>query len=614
MKRIWLLLILLVAGASLPLRAQGPDDTYVQVYQLIQDGDRIRASGQTAQARIIYLEAYDKLARLQTAYPRWNDSVVQFRLNDLVDKLRSLPAEAAPPSQNPANRGSGTSRPLAPSSGAPSLPAVPPVQPLSPDAENRIRALQEQVQRLSDENAILQVKLTEALSARAASVDPQELRKAEQRILALEKEKEILGAALEKARGTPLTAAANSAALEEALKSSRAELAKQLELVNQLMREKEVLEVRLRDALRLQAGPAAPAPLPQTPALPASKETAQPAPPPKSAPPPNPDTAPRLQAEVAGLSLEQQRLEANQKEIQAKLAGRGLGGADAGTSATMPGPVRDDLLRQLNAATRDLIDNQARLEATDKELAALKTPVRVIESERIPYTPEELALFKPPELDFAKTNRARVRSAIREYPVRDQKLLDQATVDLQARRYPEAERSLTEILRTDGANVEVLGDLAIAQVSQRRFAEAETTLTRAFNLDPTSPRTLRLLGGINYDQKKFDAALDYFNRATHLDPLDPVGLHYLGITLAQKGQRRAAETSIRRAIEVAPNYADAHYQLAVIYADQQPPFAELARWHYQKAIGLGYPENPDLEKKIEQVTEPKAAPSSAAKP
>ena len=44
------------------------------------------------------------------------------------------------------------------------------------------------------------------------------------------------------------------------------------------------------------------------------------------------------------------------------------------------------------------------------------------------------------------------------------------------------------------------------------------------------------------------------------------------------------------------SFADAHINLAVVYITQQPPLAELARWHYQKALAAGHPANPDLEK------------------
>jgi hypothetical protein len=36
----------------------------------------------------------------------------------------------------------------------------------------------------------------------------------------------------------------------------------------------------------------------------------------------------------------------------------------------------------------------------------------------------------------------------------------------------------------------------------------------------------------------------------------------------------------------------------VIYANEKPPSIELARYHYNKAVALGQPGNPDLEKML----------------
>lgn len=620
MKRVCLVLILTLAGVLTSLAAEGPDDLYVQVYQLMQDGDRMRTTGQIAGARAAYLDAYNRLSRLQTTYPRWNDTVVQFRLGDLVEKLRALPPDptgqtSVPGGASPAPRATGAA-PVSPPPGSASGAAPTTPARAGNDTDPQMRALLVEVQQLKDENAILQVKLTEALAARPSAADPQELRRAEMRILELEKEKEILNAALEreKTRATTTGAAAQTASLEEALKSSRAELNKQVDLANRLVRENEVLQVRLRDAerqLALARGGQPPAsPTPASPVItsrPPAATSTTPAPAtPATTAPDHSDEILRLQVEIGLLRLDKEALEAAQKELQAKLASRG-----PNAPAAMPGPARDEVVRQANTTSRDLLDNQARTETLEKELAAMKARVQVLESDRVPYTPEELALFRAPAPDFGRTNRLR-RATPREYPIRDQRLYEQVRVDFEASRYSEAERGLSEMLRSDTQNVLIMADLATTQMQQRRFTDADTTLTRALRVDPASSDILRLYGRLNYDQRKFDAALDYFNRSAQLNPGNPETLNYLGLTLAEKGQRQAAETSIRRAIEVFAGYYDAHYNLAVIYANQDPPFSELARWHYQKAVALGHRENPDLQKKIEQGAA--AAPSGPARP
>jgi Tfp pilus assembly protein PilF len=53
---------------------------------------------------------------------------------------------------------------------------------------------------------------------------------------------------------------------------------------------------------------------------------------------------------------------------------------------------------------------------------------------------------------------------------------------------------------------------------------------------------------------------------------------------------------MNEAIAANPDYADAHYNLAVIYATAEPPSKEQAKVHYAKATSLGAEADPSLEK------------------
>jgi len=79
-------------------RAQTPDTEYSRIYALIAEGDTLSAS-QPAQSLSKYRDAFTALQKFQRAYPTWNKSVVQFRLDDLASKL--TPAAAASPAVAP---------------------------------------------------------------------------------------------------------------------------------------------------------------------------------------------------------------------------------------------------------------------------------------------------------------------------------------------------------------------------------------------------------------------------------------------------------------------------------------------------------------------------------
>jgi tetratricopeptide (TPR) repeat protein len=112
---------------------------------------------------------------------------------------------------------------------------------------------------------------------------------------------------------------------------------------------------------------------------------------------------------------------------------------------------------------------------------------------------------------------------------------------------------------------------------------------------------------LRFRQGNYDQAFDLLSQAAQLNPDNPATQNYLGVTLNQRGQRKPAETALRRALALDPNYAEAHANLAAVYALQQPPFLELARWHYDKALALGGRPNPEIEQRL---TPPATAPAA----
>jgi Tfp pilus assembly protein PilF len=79
----------------------------------------------------------------------------------------------------------------------------------------------------------------------------------------------------------------------------------------------------------------------------------------------------------------------------------------------------------------------------------------------------------------------------------------------------------------------------------------------------------------------------------------------LGVVIGRQGWIDGAQQELRRAVELDPAYADAHYNLAAFYLEEKPPAVELAKRHYFKAIELGVEKDPAMEKVL---------PSSQSKP
>ena len=158
-------------------QGEGVDDKYVHVYFLIREADGLNETGQTRQAVTKYLEAQAALKDLQAVYPGWNDKVINYRLGYIASKLEPLAVQAPAPS-------------VPPKATVAESPAAAPL----PD---QVKQLRDEIARLTGQNALLEAKLKEALTAQPTARDPRELARAEEKIKQLEKERDLLKAGLD---------------------------------------------------------------------------------------------------------------------------------------------------------------------------------------------------------------------------------------------------------------------------------------------------------------------------------------------------------------------------------------------------------------------------------
>jgi Flp pilus assembly protein TadD len=264
---------------------------------------------------------------------------------------------------------------------------------------------------------------------------------------------------------------------------------------------------------------------------------------------------------------------------------------------------RDDLQKKLDAAQKELYGRKgkttaARVDELATQLETMRARLDIYESKPVPYTPEELALFKKPDAPVSDPHAG--EKSVRELPAGTAELAAEAQRDFEARNYEQAERKYREVLRRDEKNVNTLANLATVQLEMGHLEDAEKNLQAAVSIAPDDAFTLSILGNLKFRQGKYDEALDALSRAAKAEPQNAEIQNFLGLTLSQKGMRNAAEAAFRKAILLNPNYAGAQNNLAVFYLTQQPPSVELARWHYDKAVAAGFPRNPELEKLLDE--------------
>jgi len=565
----------------LAARAAGPDDQFVELYGLIQEADRLADSGETRFAIAKYVEAQTGLKNLQTNHPDWNAKIVSFRLGYVASRLEPLTKKVATGAAGPA-------------------PVV-----LTPGQilTNQIRQLQEEVDRLANQNALLEGKVREALTVQPAASDPRELAKAEEKAKQLQKERDLLSVSLEQARAA--AAAAAGAGDKQAIEEMKKQFAAQSAAAESLRKQNAELQKQIADAS------AAPKPAAVPSSSPAELAQLR-------------ETIAMLQASNRTMQAEQVAMESRlldwvrrhsantnagvrEKEMEAQLAA-------ATAAATAAKKERDELLAKLNDVTRHLNERPAAApaaastEALEKQLEALRAKVQIFEAKAVPYTPEELALFKqPPTREIlTDTNKPVIAAATPATPKKRDELPPgsaglMAGVEraIDAGRFDEAERKLTEILRMDEGNVFLLSRISGAQMAQDKLAEAEATLKKALALDSEHPVCLSILGDIRYRQQKYDEAIDAFSLSVKVRP-DHAATHFmLGRALIEKGNRAPAESALRKAVHLRPTWGEPHYQLAVLYATQKPGYPELAQYHYKKAIAGGIPQNFELEKTLQ---------------
>ena len=239
----------------------------------------------------------------------------------------------------------------------------------------------------------------------------------------------------------------------------------------------------------------------------------------------------------------------------------------------------------------------AQIAELQNQVKTLRARLEILDAEKVPLTDEEKNMLTEPAVATATKNSLDVMiSTLPAEGAEDFKAGHAAL--FQDYQYAEAEKKFMHVLKLDENNPFTLGNLAMAQMEQGNYKDAQSSLDKALKQNEDDAYALMGMGILSFRQKSYESARDYLARSIKINPEDATAQHFLGSTLNNLGQQKAAETALRKAVQIQPGNSKSHYNLAVVYATQKPPFLALAKFHYEKAVKAGHKRNPELEKSI----------------
>ena len=259
---------------------------------------------------------------------------------------------------------------------------------------------------------------------------------------------------------------------------------------------------------------------------------------------------------------------------------------------------------------KELVRLQVQSEALASSLSTLSNPPAVVKDEERILFREPLVVLKDPEVDGTELSLTAVKPSgsqrqstggAEALSDEAKKLADEASTLVNQRRFPDAEKKYQRIVEMAPENHFALANLAVTQIQSGKLSAAQVALEKAVALKPDDVFASVNLGNVYCRQGRFDDSIAILNRALQADSKNSVAHNYLAIALGKKGDMAKAEESFRASLAINPNYANAHFNLAVMYANAEPPSLQLAKKHYEKAKDLGAEPDSVLERRLAQI-------------
>lgn len=169
---------------------------------------------------------------------------------------------------------------------------------------------------------------------------------------------------------------------------------------------------------------------------------------------------------------------------------------------------------------------------------------------------------------------------------------------MKKRDWKAAAAAWQQTVKLEPANAGAWANLGRVQLQLPDAAAAAESLEKSVALQPALAEAWMALGMAYDRQDATMRAISCLTRAVHEAPADARVRNALAIVMKKAGWRDAAEGELQRALDLDPRYAEAHFNLAVMYLEHRPPSLEMARRHYGSARELGAAADKELEARL----------------
>ncbi len=173
-----------------------------------------------------------------------------------------------------------------------------------------------------------------------------------------------------------------------------------------------------------------------------------------------------------------------------------------------------------------------------------------------------------------------------------------AIAAMRAQQWKPARTAWEAVLKLEPENAAALSNLGKVQFQLADFEAARLSLEKATVLKPALVDSWLTLGQTYLELKAPMMAVSATTRGVAENPADPRSHNTLAIVLKRIGWTNGAEAELQKALDLNPEYSEAHFNLAVMYLERKPPALEMAGRHYRKARELGAMPDPLIEKQI----------------